>query len=83
MLVDGLIWGLVAVPSQRLVDILVGGLVGAVVGPEVICVLVVGLVGVNRLSALIGKAMLQTPICCALLCLAILPPTIQSTDYPL
>jgi hypothetical protein len=38
---------------------------------------------IYRLSALIGKAMLQTPVYCALLCLAILPPTIQSTDYPL
>jgi uncharacterized membrane protein YuzA (DUF378 family) len=52
MLADGLIWGLVGVSSQRLVGILVGGLVGVLVGPEVICVLVVGLVGVNRLSNL-------------------------------
>ncbi len=46
MLVGGLVWGLVGGPFPRLVGILVGGLVGVLVGPEVICVRVVGLVGV-------------------------------------
>ena len=46
MLAGGRVWGLVRGPFLRLVGILVAGLVGVLVGPEVICVLVVGLAGV-------------------------------------
>jgi uncharacterized membrane protein YuzA (DUF378 family) len=42
MLVSGLVWGLVGIPFRRLV----GGLVGVIVGRLVVCVFVVGLVGV-------------------------------------
>jgi hypothetical protein len=38
---------------------------------------------IYRISALICMAILQTTISCPLLCLAILQPTNQSTDYPL